>query len=181
MCTRDQILEDCAQIQTCRAKALMSESVVLQVLHHASYVARPAIVLECSAYVCVSECMLFGLTARCIVVPSLQLPERSLQLPCFCYLTLLSLFLSMSRRCLCLVQFHVLSILCAVHPCALYTHFLCHVPAICSCVMLCDVYHAYRFFYPLCIPLRAIYSDVMCALMCFRELFITVLCLFPVL
>jgi hypothetical protein len=41
MCTRDQILEDCAQIQTCRARALMSESVVPQVLHHASLY-RPA-------------------------------------------------------------------------------------------------------------------------------------------
>ena len=51
------------------------------------------------------------------------------------------------------------------------------VPAIClrpvSCVM--GILRADPF-YPLCVPLRAIYSDVMCALVCPCELFVPVLC-----
>ena len=153
-----------------------------QVLHHASYVARPAIVLECSAYVCVSECMLFGLTARCIVVRSLQLPERSLQLPCFCYLTftlLIPLYVSpmlVPRTFSRVVHSVRCSPLRSVYPFPV-PWFLRSVPVsgCVMCIMRTDL------FYPLCIPLRAIYSDVMCALVCFRELFITVLCLCPVL
>jgi hypothetical protein len=59
-------------------------------------------------------------------------------------------------------------------PCAM-------VPAIClrSVSRVMGILRADPF-YPLCIPLRAIYSDVLCALMCPCELFVPVLCMCPV-
>ena len=64
---REQIFRGRVQdTQTCRAKASWSECVVPQVLHHASSIARPAILLECFACLYLRACCLIDCTLhRC--------------------------------------------------------------------------------------------------------------------
>ena len=75
-------------------------------------------------------------------------------------------------------EFRVLVHILRYDSCALSVSFVVFI--LCAvCVCTCEL-HA-RVDFPLCIPLRAIYSDVMCAPMCSYELFIPVLCLCPAL
>ena len=171
--------EDCAQTQTCRAKAPWSECVGPQVLHHASSIARPAIVFECSVCLCICvravwiDCTLHRCTfsaATCTFsaatlflstlstfVPPIPLCVPPMPVPRLFPRVVHSVCCTALRSaCLFPVPWFLRSVSCVM------------------CILRVDL------FYPPCIPLLVIYTDALCIPVCSCELLIPVLYIYSV-